>query len=671
VTSELRGELGWYTLRGAPVEGGQAQVWRASSADGMDVAVKRALPSARFMRAVVDEARSMRELAQRVPDAQRWFVPVLDEGSDALGLPFYVMPWFDGTLADLLVAATPLGERLDLLVQAALALELLHRSAAHGRVFVHRDVKPHNFLVRRVDGRLRVALADFGIARDEDMLVRQTRTVMLSMSYAPPEQYLPLRAEPDASVDVFALAAMVFEGLTLAPPPRVAARATEWHGPDADVLQRLYANRARLGPEEQVRLEQLRARPVRSLLRADAGPPLLPEEIGALRAALAAVSDAAVGDALTDLLAPVLARSLEPDPMHRLGSASSLRKALQEAWERLVGADAEWSAPAVWAEASAAVGELPVAGAAATTGWGDDDGGGPTITPTGAGAERAGPREEPGPTMVPSGRAPSAPRAAEGPVAPSAPRAAEGPVAPAVRGGGRALVGVALVMTMVGLARVATEPTAPAPAEARAVAPSVGSETPAEEAPAMAAPAVSGSVGEAPMVPIAAPPRAAPSPVVAPPVAAPPVAARSAPEPSERPAASSQAPSEVKSQASSQAPTSAPTSTAAVPPPVADTAPAQVIVSVSIEGYSMMAHGWDGGGAAERGSSLRTLRPGPHSLELFHAGEVQRRVPVVVRERDGELVAEVGDAGARVTCRASQGRIGVVVHVATGPRCRP
>ncbi|HMV66485.1 MAG TPA: protein kinase, partial [Myxococcota bacterium] len=242
----MHGARGVYTLHGEPIEGGQAQVWRGTDEEGLVVAVKVALPTARFRRAVVEEARSMRELADRVADAHRWFVPVLDEGLDDNGLPFYVMPFFSGTLAELFVPEVELLARLDVLVQACLAVELLHRTAPADRVVVHRDVKPSNFLVRRIGGRWHVALSDFGIAREETFLDRQTRTVMLTQSYAPPEQYLPLRAEPDPSMDVFALASMVFEGVTCARTPRVAARAREWHNELADELVRTMGSRGRL-----------------------------------------------------------------------------------------------------------------------------------------------------------------------------------------------------------------------------------------------------------------------------------------------------------------------------------------------------------------------------------------------------------------------------------------
>jgi len=152
-------------------------------------------------------------------------VHVFDVG-EADGRPYIAMELVDGqTLAELLARRRKLSpvEVEDLGAQAARAL-----AAAHAAGLVHRDVKPHNLLLRR-DGVLK--LGDFGIA----VLLEGTRltmagTVLGTAAYLAPEQ-----ARGDhvtGAADVYALGLVLVEMLTGTPdratrlsgvPPELAA----------------------------------------------------------------------------------------------------------------------------------------------------------------------------------------------------------------------------------------------------------------------------------------------------------------------------------------------------------------------------------------------------------------------------------------------------------------
>jgi serine/threonine protein kinase len=152
-------------------------------------------------------------------------VHVFDVG-EADGRPYIAMELVDGeTLAELLARRRKLSpaEAEDLGAQAARAL-----AAAHAAGLVHRDVKPHNLLLRR-DGVLK--LGDFGIA----VLLEGTRltmagTVLGTAAYLAPEQ-----ARGDhvtGAADVYALGLVLVEMLTGTPdrstrlsgvPPELAA----------------------------------------------------------------------------------------------------------------------------------------------------------------------------------------------------------------------------------------------------------------------------------------------------------------------------------------------------------------------------------------------------------------------------------------------------------------
>jgi serine/threonine-protein kinase len=135
-------------------------------------------------------------------------VAVYDAG-DENGRPYIVMEVVEGeTLADLLErrGALPPDQVTAIGLQAAAGLGHAH---AHG--LVHRDVKPHNLLLRE-DGTLKVA--DFGIARAAAATQRLTQagTVLGTAAYVAPEQALGEEVTPAA--DVYALGAVLYQALT-------------------------------------------------------------------------------------------------------------------------------------------------------------------------------------------------------------------------------------------------------------------------------------------------------------------------------------------------------------------------------------------------------------------------------------------------------------------------
>jgi serine/threonine protein kinase len=151
--------------------------------------------------------RFLREgrLAARLNHAN--IVGIFDVG-EADGRPYIAMELVDGeTVADLIArrGTLPPGETSALGAQAARAL-----AAAHAAGLVHRDVKPHNLLLRR-DGLLK--LGDFGIAVGlEGTRLTVAGTVLGTAAYLAPEQ---ARAEEvTAAADVYALGLVLVELLT-------------------------------------------------------------------------------------------------------------------------------------------------------------------------------------------------------------------------------------------------------------------------------------------------------------------------------------------------------------------------------------------------------------------------------------------------------------------------
>ncbi len=168
---------------------------------------------------------------------------VYDWGEDDGG-PFLVLEYLGGgSLRDLLDN----GRRVSVAQAAAIGVQAAEALAyAHGRGFVHRDVKPAN-LVFDEDGRLRVA--DFGLARAlaEAAMTEPAGATVGTARYAAPEQAL---GHPvDGRADVYSLGLVLYEAVTGVVPftadttaatlmARVGARIPghDGLGPLADVL---------------------------------------------------------------------------------------------------------------------------------------------------------------------------------------------------------------------------------------------------------------------------------------------------------------------------------------------------------------------------------------------------------------------------------------------------
>lgn len=88
---------------------------------------------------------------------------------------------------------------------------------AHEAGIVHRDVKPHNIMLRSADRRALVA--DFGIAKDSRMgAITRTGHAPGTVFYMSPEQVAVWQKTVDRRTDVYSLGVVMYELLTLRRP---------------------------------------------------------------------------------------------------------------------------------------------------------------------------------------------------------------------------------------------------------------------------------------------------------------------------------------------------------------------------------------------------------------------------------------------------------------------
>lgn len=194
-------------------EGGMASVFLAvqESLD-REVALKVMAPAlaanAEFSERFLKEGKITAKLAH--PN----LVTVFDIGSH--GTVYYLAAEYipGGTLREKIGAGLSVAEALDIACDVARGLDF-----AHGKGFVHRDVKPGNILFK-ADGT--AVLADFGIAKAMDS---QGGHTMAGASIGTPDYMSPEQAraeQVDGRSDLYALGVVVYEMLVGHPPYQAA-----------------------------------------------------------------------------------------------------------------------------------------------------------------------------------------------------------------------------------------------------------------------------------------------------------------------------------------------------------------------------------------------------------------------------------------------------------------
>lgn len=210
-------QLGPWRLERELGQGGMGQVWLATRDDGqyqLEVAIKL-IDGVLDSDLVREQLRRERQILADLdhPNIAR----LLDGGIRDNGTPWYAMEYVHGLPLDQYCQQHGLSLAARLRLLAVVAQAVQH---AHGRLVVHRDLKPGNILV---DEAGMPHLLDFGIAKLLDAGVAAqagplTLLAAATPAYAAPEQ---LRGEQvDTAADIYALGVIAFELIVGTRPPQ-------------------------------------------------------------------------------------------------------------------------------------------------------------------------------------------------------------------------------------------------------------------------------------------------------------------------------------------------------------------------------------------------------------------------------------------------------------------
>ncbi len=204
--------FGNYTIIGEISRGAMGVVYKARQ-HGLDRIVALKVLLAGDMASEAQVVRFQREAQAAARLHHPAIVPIHEVGVHE-GKHYFTMDVVEGKNLGELLRAGEISTRraLDIAAEVADALEY-----AHAEGVIHRDIKPGNIMM---DGRGRVHILDFGLAKqlDSDTRFTRTGTTIGTPAYMPPEQASGESPRVDHRADIYSLGSVLYELLTGQPP---------------------------------------------------------------------------------------------------------------------------------------------------------------------------------------------------------------------------------------------------------------------------------------------------------------------------------------------------------------------------------------------------------------------------------------------------------------------
>ena len=211
----LKGErVGPYTVLGFVAAGGMGEIYaarREGQKSGRPVALKILNPDLSSEWHLIERFKREAEISRKL--RSKYVIRVYEYGTDARGRSFMSMELLRGEeLFDRIHngAGITQQELARIGVQSCKGLEAIHKAG-----IIHRDIKPENiFIARDRNGRERVKILDFGIAKFGDVPSDPTLSVQ-GQVYGTPQYISPeqcLSPDIDHRSDLYSLGVILYEG---------------------------------------------------------------------------------------------------------------------------------------------------------------------------------------------------------------------------------------------------------------------------------------------------------------------------------------------------------------------------------------------------------------------------------------------------------------------------
>jgi eukaryotic-like serine/threonine-protein kinase len=214
-------QAGKYIIREVIGVGRLSVTYRAEMPDGRSIVIKAPNADAMQPEDFARLQKIFRSEAFKLVQCKHPHIVKVEEPFEESGICCIPMEYIAGrTLAQRDRPILPEAEAIKYVQQIGEALSVVHQNG-----LLHRDICPANIMLRIRDGQSEAVLIDFGLARDFNHDLTETRTEEIRPGYTPLELY-SRQAKRGAFTDIYSLGATLYNLVTGKAPTNVEDRRT-------------------------------------------------------------------------------------------------------------------------------------------------------------------------------------------------------------------------------------------------------------------------------------------------------------------------------------------------------------------------------------------------------------------------------------------------------------